>query len=531
MKPLLGLATLLVAVSAFGACASSEDDPSAGSGGQAGASGSGGVDAGGSGGASAGAGGGGAGGATAECVTDAECPAPAAECEVAECVSSKCVTKNRPAGEKTTTQTVGDCRENQCNGQGGFTVVFDDADLPVDGKPCTDDLCTAGVPSNPPKAVGTSCNNGLTCDANGDCIGCIAPSLCPGVDTECATRTCTAGTCGFAYAAAGTPTSSQTLGDCKLNQCDGVGNVVSVVNDTDLPVDGKACTEDKCTAGVASNPIKAAGTPCAAGLTCDTKGDCVGCTAPSGCPGVDTECATRTCTAGACGFSYVNAGTPTASQISGDCKVNQCDGAGNVVSVSSTTDLPVDGKQCTSDLCTGGVPSNPPLAAGSACNEAGGKLCTSAAVCVECLTSADCTSGTCQTNQCVTTGCAPNTSDCDGSSSNGCECSGNFCCGGGCAPAHHNGLGQPFDSCDPLGVPGTASTYSLGLASAARAAWPFAGTDGSCGCVPGNMACVFRQTATSCAVWIYEKSLAGSVHLNTANNTCLCPSASSPTWQ
>jgi hypothetical protein len=109
----------------------------------------------------------------------------------------------------------------------------------------------------------------------------------------------------------------------------------------------------------------------------------------------------------------------------------------------------------------------------------------------------------------------------------------NILCAGNPPPAHVNGIGQPFDDCSPLGVPGNASTYSLTLATEARAAWPFSGTDitGTCGAGGTAPRAVFRQTATSCAVWAYSGAPAGRVHLNSADKNCYCPTSADPTWK
>ena len=138
---------------------------------------------------------------------------------------------------------------------------------------------------------------------------------------------------------------------------------------------------------------------------------------------------------------------------------------------------------------------------------------------------------TCSASNCSIS-CNPGFADCDGSPENGCECAGNLCCFGGCAPPHVNGLGQSFDDCAPSGVPGDPATYSLQLAQAARAAWPVAGSDstGTCGVGGNAAAAVIRQTATSCAVWVYTKTTAGYVHLNNAGSACICPTISDPTW-
>ena len=83
-------------------------------------------------------------------------------------------------------------------------IVNDDSDKPVDGNACTDDVCTAGVPSNPKLATGTTCGTNLMCNAQGACVGCITAANC-GTDTTCQTHTCSAaGVCGVTNAAAGT---------------------------------------------------------------------------------------------------------------------------------------------------------------------------------------------------------------------------------------------------------------------------------------------------------------------------------------
>jgi hypothetical protein len=87
---------------------------------------------------------------------------------------------------------------------------------------------------------------------------------------------------------------------------------------------------------------------------------------------------------GTCSAPVVAAGTLVGAQIAGDCRSQQCDGAGNLVDAIDNTDLPVDGNACTDDLCTGGVPSNPALAAGTSCHQGAGNVCDGAGACVDC---------------------------------------------------------------------------------------------------------------------------------------------------
>ena len=129
------------------------------------------------------------------------------------------------------------------------------------------------------------------------------------------------------------------------------GCVVSACND------GNACTTDSCASGVCQN------TPVS----------------------IDDG---NVCTADACnpalGVSHtpLAVGTRTAAQTAGDCRAQQCDGAGMEVRVIDNSDLPVDGNQCTNDICIAGTPSNPSLVAGSPCSQSGGTMCNGSGSCV-----------------------------------------------------------------------------------------------------------------------------------------------------
>lgn len=314
------------------------------------------------------------------CTRTEDCPAPMNECETAFCGGGTCQTMPLPAGTPTSMQTAGDCQVDTCDGTGGTERVADDADVPDDANECTTDACSMGVPSNTPN-MGAACATGV-CSAAGTCVMCNIPDDCPGTDTECAMRSCTANVCGTDFVGAGVPTSMQTAGDCRVNQCDGAGMTTSANDDTDLPDDMNDCTGDACMAGVPSHPPLAAGTMCGGAgsvSVCNGMGGCVGCVTAMDCAGTDDECGTRTCTAGVCGRMNTAAGTPLSMQTAGDCQRRECDGSGMVRSVSDDTDVPVDSNPCTGDVCTTGVPSNPALPVGTAC--AGGR-CTDTSMCV-----------------------------------------------------------------------------------------------------------------------------------------------------
>ncbi len=133
-----------------------------------------------------------------------------------------------------------------------------------------------------------------------------------------------------------------------------------------------------------------------------------GCALPTDCPGMDTECSARTCAAGACGVMLTAAGTRLSMQTAGDCQASECDGAGAVRTVAENTDVPVDGNQCTGDVCTAGVASNPITALGVSCTM-GGTVCDGERHCVECNVAANCASGVCALHVCRPATCADST--------------------------------------------------------------------------------------------------------------------------
>ncbi len=354
-------------------------------------------------------------GACVQCVTAATCPGQDTACRVRTCIVGACGFANTAAGTPTGPQTAGDCHTNQCDGAGNQVNAIDNSDTPADdGNQCTSDTCIAGVPSHPPAPATTACNQngGSRCNGAGSCVSCAAATDCPGSDDECGSRTCVAGVCGRNNAPAGTPTSSQTAGDCRRNQCDGAGNTVAAPDDTDIGSDNNQCTSDLCIAGVPSHPALPAATACNqnGGTFCNGSGSCVQCLTAATCPQATNECSAAACNAGTCGFDFAPSGTPTAAQTPGDCQQNVCNGSGNIVSQSSNTDVPVDGNQCTSDVCTAGVPSNPPAPMGNACSQGGGSVCNGTGTCVQCLGATDCPGqdNDCQTRTCMTGTCGFN---------------------------------------------------------------------------------------------------------------------------
>ncbi|WP_281316694.1 lamin tail domain-containing protein [Polyangium sp. y55x31] len=309
-------------------------------------------------------------------------------------------------------------------------------------------------------AFGVACAEGTPPDGGGGGgsggqgggASCRNPDDCPAPTNPCVTATCDAGACGTSPKPAGTPAPEQQPGDCVIQQCDGAGSVVPVPEDSDVPVDGNTCTNDVCTSGIGSNPPVPSGTACDdAGSICDGEGACVECLTAADCPGQDTSCGTRVCVMGVCGVEYAAAGTPLPSQMAGDCVQMVCDGSGGTSPEVDDSDVPVDGNTCTSDVCTSGAPSNPPLATGAACNQNGGKVCNGGGQCVQCNTGAQCPSGVCASGVCKAASCADGVKngsetdvDCGGAGCPGCgvgesclasaDCKSGLCAASLCQP-------------------------------------------------------------------------------------------------
>lgn len=179
-------------------------------------------------------------------------------------------------------------------------------------------------------AVGRQCTGAGDC-LSGTCSGgvcaaaqigqCTTAADCPGSDSACSTRTCQAGICGVSFAAAGTATPDQSVGDCQRNVCDGNGNIASSVDNSDTPANSSACTEGSCSNGAPAQLPLANGTAVGGGLLCQG-GTAVQCISAADCAGSDSICSTRTCNAGVCGASFAANGTSCGGGLS--CQSGAC---------------------------------------------------------------------------------------------------------------------------------------------------------------------------------------------------------------
>jgi hypothetical protein len=185
------------------------------------------------------------------CNTPSDCGAET-ECRSYACINRVCVTQDVADGTPlpAAAQTSRDCQELQCNGSGGIHSVDDNGDLPVDANPCTDDVCSDGVPSNPFEPQGTSCGGGAICDGAGTCC---TPATCASLGKTCGTAP---------------------------NSCGG-GNI----NCNSLTQNG-AETDVDC-----GGPTSSCATRCAQGDRCSVTGDC-----GAGLFCVDGVCCNTSCT-------------------------------------------------------------------------------------------------------------------------------------------------------------------------------------------------------------------------------------------
>jgi hypothetical protein len=318
------------------------------------------------------------------CTGPEMCPGVDDECKQRSCTNGTCDFIFTQSGTAVANQTAGDCKKNVCNGMGNVSVVFDANDAPNSGIECVIDGCAMGTPTKTNKAAGATCTmGGNYCDGSGNCVECVNPTTCPGVDNECQQRTCNGGKCGISNTPSNTSVAAQVMGDCLTVVCNGQGGTTTIPNDTDVPASTNPCATPGCSGGQPTSTPTSGGTSCGTNKVCDGQGNCSGCVTAADCPGTDTMCQSRTCANNVCGMSYVGYGTAVGPQSAGDCKVNVCNGMGTIITIADDTDVPNDGNVCTVEGCSGGTPTSSPAAAGTACNTSG--VCNGAGSCGVCV--------------------------------------------------------------------------------------------------------------------------------------------------
>lgn len=291
-----------------------------------------------------------------ECISPDDCDQFPVDndCQTRTCVAGVCGQAFADQGTEVnaTLQTPNDCEVVVCDGAGGTEVVDDDADVPFDGMECTDDVCTNGVPSNPPTMAAEPCAAGV-CDGFGTCVGCNVPADCGGTNTFCQQITCISNMCGVNNAMYGLvlPPFSQTANNCQLAICDGAGAVTALEDPTDLPLpDGNDCTTEACANGVALFPDLPINTLCddGGGSFCDGAGNCVECNNAAQCSGAG-QCQVDACQSNTCGFAPDVPGTPCNNGLFCD-GVDSCDSMGACIGAGDPCPGP-DGDANCSESC------------------------------------------------------------------------------------------------------------------------------------------------------------------------------------
>jgi hypothetical protein len=204
---------------------------------------------------------------------------------------------------------------------------------------------------------GSHCTNGKQCCSNtctnrqctadvGPGTECTVATDCDGIQSECQSRTCIDGICGFEYAPHGAPAGDEILGDCETNVCNGAGGTETVIDDSDIPPAPSDCQTGICLRGVPSVEARPMYSRCASagGSICDGAGHCVVCipgdtqscySGPGGTAGVGVcRAGTKTCLSDGSGYGAclgeVHPSPETCNGLDDDCDGVVDEGASGV---------------------------------------------------------------------------------------------------------------------------------------------------------------------------------------------------------
>jgi hypothetical protein len=257
---------------------------------------------------------------------------------------------------------------------------------------CEAGMCSSGCSAMTPDRCGATCVD-LQRDIR-NCGSCA--TVCSPVTN--ATETCASGRCGFLCNAGFHLCAGACVSDASTTAC-GTTCVVCASRPNTVTTCAMGGCRYACVSGFGDCDGDVSN-GCERPVSSDVS-NCGGCGVV--CAGTDTECRRRTCASGACGFANTPAAIRISAQVARDCRTAVCDGVGGVTSQAENTDLPVDGNECTLDVCTDGVASNPPAMVATACMMS--RQCDGRGACVECLRGSDCSSGVCVMNVCGSASC------------------------------------------------------------------------------------------------------------------------------
>jgi plastocyanin len=331
-----------------------------------------------------------------------------------------------------------------------------------------------------------------------DDIACQTVTDCPGADSGCQVRACSAGRCTLELAPAGTPASAgaQIPGDCQTLMCDASGNATPSIDDADVPDDGLDCTIGSCSDGMPDSAPAPTGTPCgdAAGSMCDGEGSCLGATCFNGqldddesdvdcggacapCHGgshcnVPSDCDSGVCIDMVCKYPNCSDGIHNGDETDVDCggPCNRCpDGAGCAVADDCESGV------CTAGECVAGSCADSVKNGAETDVDCGGGVCQPCVDGMSCALASDCSSGFCTLTQCVPAICADSVlngsetdTDCGGPACAPCldgenclvasdcvsgSCIGNICQMDACNDGIQNGNETGIDCGGPMCAP------------------------------------------------------------------------------
>ncbi len=183
------------------------------------------------------------------CASAAECGTPT-PCVSYACTAQACKATYAKAMTQLADTTKGDCKRPVCDGHGGTVEVYDSADLPVSTNACVTETCGDGGPNHAFATAGAACASEAgahVCDGTGSCVACNQATDCAANGAYCYAHDC-------ASCADGAQDGDETGVDCGGAHC--------------LKCNGDACTSytdcasNSCSGGTCY--------PCAADAQCGT---------------------------------------------------------------------------------------------------------------------------------------------------------------------------------------------------------------------------------------------------------------------